>query len=161
MDQRAQQLINNLTQDIQSKFQDQSAYLQTLTQLMQQYQSVGLDLIQLKQKYAEIVKQYSMNNSFRPTPNTFPGVAPTTPTYSTEKMQMDSKQLAEMGELINDLENQKQLVYNQVRKVLEAIVVITTSAATTIDQVSVYLSQMIDNIGRGVYGSPTLRTSVV
>lgn len=160
MDQRSQQIINNLTQDIRGKFQGQNAYLQTLTQLMQQYEGVGLDLIQLKQKYVEIVKQYSANNDFHPAPHTFPGVVPTTPTFPIGKMQGDSKQLSEMGEVINDLEGQKQLIYGQVRQVLEAIISSTIAASNSIDQISMFLSQMIDDTGGGLYGSANLKSIV-
>ena len=160
MDQRSQQIISNLTQNIRGKFQDQNAYLQTLTQLMQQYEGVGLDLIQLKQKYAEIIRQYSAGNDFHPAPRTFPGIAPATPTYPLDKMQGDSKQVTEMGEVINDLEGQKTLIYGQVRQVLEAIVTSTIAASNTIDQVSMFLSQMIDDTGGGLYGSPTLKSIV-
>lgn len=162
MEARSQQIISSLTTDIKSKFQDQNAYLQTLSQLMQQYEGVSMDLIQMKMKYVEIVRQYSDSHDFRPTLSTFPGVAPNTPTYPLDKMQADSKQLAEMGNVINDLENQKQLIYNQVRKTLEAIVVTTTSASNTVDQISVFLSQMIDDSSlNGLYGSPTLKNLVI
>jgi hypothetical protein len=156
MDQRSQQIISNLSGTIQSKFRDQNAYLQNLSQLMQQYESAGIDLIQMKQKYVEIVQQYSTSsNDFHPTPSSFPGLAPAAPTYPVDKMQADSKQLSEMGEVINDLEGQKQLIYNQIRQTLQAIVVTTTSASNTIDQVSLFLSQMIED--NGIYGSPTLK----
>ena len=162
MDQRSQQIVSNLTQSIKDKFQDQNAYLQTLTQLMQQYESAGFDLIQLKQKYVEIVKQYSMNNDFHPAPASFPGIAPATPTFPIDRMQADSKQLQEMGEVINDLEGQKQLVYGQIRQVLEAIVSSTVTASNSIDQVSMFLSQMIEDVSlNGTYGSPTLKSLVV
>jgi RNase adaptor protein for sRNA GlmZ degradation len=162
MEARSQQIVTNLTQDVRGKFQDQNSYLQTLSQLMQQYESIGFDLIQLKMKYVEIVKQYSMNNDFHPTPNTFPGLIQAVPTFSPDKMQADSKQLQEMGEVINDLESQKQLVYNQIRQILEAIVVTTTSASTTIDQISIFLSQMINDVSLdGTYGSPTLKSLII
>jgi len=162
MESRSQQIISNLTEDIRKKFQDQNAYLQSLSQLMQQYESVSRDLIQLKIQYVEIVKQYSMNNDFRPVLGTFPGIVQSTPTFSTEKMQADSKQLQEMGGVINDLEGQKQLIYNQIRQTLEAIVTTTTSTSSTIDQISVFLSQMIDDVSlNGIYGSPTLKNLVI
>lgn len=161
MDQRSQQIISNLTQDIKTKFQDQNAYVQTLSQLMQQYEGVGLDLIQMKQKYVEIVKQYSANNDFHPSPMTFPGITPTAPTFSPDKMQTDSKQLQEMGEVINDLEGQKQLIYNQIRRTLEGIVTLTSGASNTIDQISMFLSQQIDDVGGGIYGSSTLKSLAV
>jgi len=162
MEGRSQQIISNLTEDVRGKFQDQNAYLQSLTQLMQQYESVGFDLIQMKMQYVEIVKQYSMNNDFHPTPGTFPGLVQSTPSFSPEKMQADSKQLQEMGEVINDLEGQKQLIYSQIRQTLEAIVVTATSASSTIDQISMFLSQMIDDVSlNGTYGSPTLKNLVI
>ena len=162
MDQRSQQIVSNLTETIRGKFQDQNSYLQTLSQLMQQYEGVGVDLIQMKQKYVEVVKQYSMNNDFHPAPAAFPGVAPAVPTFPIDKMQADSKQLQEMGEVINDLENQKQLIYGQIRQVLSAIVSTTTTASTTIDQLSLFLSQMIDDVSLGgTYGSSTLKSIVV
>ena len=160
MDQRSQAIVNNLTQTIRGKFREQNSYLQTLTQLMQQYEGVGLDLLQLKQKYVEIVKQYSANTQFHPHPHTFPGVVPTAPTFPAEKMQGDSKQLAEMGEIINDLEGQKTLIYGQVRQVLEAIISSTVTASNTIDQISLFLSQMIDDVGGGIYGSASLKSIV-
>jgi archaellum component FlaC len=161
MDQRSQTIISNLTETIRGKFQDQNAYLQTLSQLMQQYEGVALDLLQLKQKYVDIVKQYSMNNDFHPSPATFPGVAPSTPTFPIDKMQGDSKQLQEMGEVINDLESQKLLIYGQVRQVLEVIITATTTVSNTIDQVSMFLSQVIDDTGNGLYGSSTLKSMIV
>ena len=162
MDQRSQQIVSNLTETIRGKFQDQNSYLQTLSQLMQQYEGAGMDLIQMKQKYVEIVKQYSSNNDFHPAPASFPGIAPATPTFPIDKMQADSKQLQEMGAVINDLENQKQLIYGQIRQVLEAIVTATTTASSTIDQVSMFLSQMIDDVSLdGTYGSPSLKSMVI
>lgn len=160
MDERSQQIISNLTGQVKNKFKDQNAYLQNLSQLMQQYESVALDLLQLKQKYVEIVKQYSMSADFRPSTATFPGVVPAASTYPLDKMQADSKQLQEMGEVLNDLEKQKQLVYTQIRQVLGATVSATTSVSSTIDQVSIFLSQIIDDTGLGVYGSSTLKNIV-
>lgn len=162
MDKRVQNVITNLTNDVRNKFQDQNAYLQTLTQLLQEYESVGLDLIQLKIKYTEVVKQYSTDNNYTPSLKTFPGVVQTTPSYSPEKMQADSKQLLEMGKVINDLENQKELIYSQIRQTLEAIVVLTTSSSSIIDQVSLFLSQTIEDVSlNGTYGSPTLKSLVI
>lgn len=156
MDQRAQQIVNNLSETVRKKFQDQKNQLQVLSQLTEQYESVSADLIQLKQKYISIINQYSSNDVRRVPSSSFPGIA-ASPTYSMDKMQADSKQVQEMGSVLNNLESQKQLIYNQIRQTLEAVAATTITASNTVDQISIFLSQMIDDSSNGIYGSSTLK----
>jgi hypothetical protein len=161
MPNRTQQIIASLSQQMQERFQKANTDLPNLTALIGEYQSIVQDLISTKNKYVEIVKKYT-DRDFRPTPATFPGIVPSAPKYTNEAMKTDSKELIELGGTINELENQKELVRNQIRQLINSITTAFTSAAGDADQIDMFLSNVIqDNSLNGIYGSPNLNSLVV
>jgi len=153
---RAQQIVQQLGGEIDSKYTESVQALESLSQFLKQYKSVVTDLTQAKSKYADIVAKYS-DQAPAMAVSTFPGVASPTPAYSNKDMSVDSNQLSELGTLISEMEDQKELIQTQMRKLLGDV---NTSIATMTDEASqllVFLSQTIDDQSmNGLYGSPTL-----
>lgn len=153
---RAQAIVQQLGEEVSSKYSESAKALQSLSQFLEQYKSVIDDLTKAKTQYAEIVSRYS-DNSPKLAVSTFPGVAPPTPTYSNNEMQMDSSQLAELGSLISEMEDQKEIIQAQMRKLLGDVNTSIATMTDTASQILVFLGQTIDDISmNGVYGSATL-----
>lgn len=153
---RAQAIVQQLGEEVSSKYSESSKALQSLIQFLEQYKSVVDDLTQAKSQYVEIVSRYS-DNSPQLATSTFPGVAAPTPAYSNSEMQMDSNELTELGTLISEMDSQKEIIQTQMRKLLGDVNTSIAAMTDTASQIIVFLSQTIDDISmNGVYGSATL-----
>jgi hypothetical protein len=155
---RTQVIIQQLGEEVTTKYSESAKALHALSQFLEQYKSVVDDLTKAKSEYADIVSRYS-DNSPKLTVSTFPGVAAPTPTYSNSEMQMDSHQLNELGMLISEMEDQKEIIQTQMRKLLGDVNSSIAAMTDTASQVLVFLGQSIDDLSmNGVYGSATLST---
>lgn len=153
---RAQMIVQQLGEEVSAKYSESTKALQTLSQFLEQYKSVIDDLTQAKSQYADIVARYS-DNSPKLASSTFPGVAAPTPSYSNSEMQMDSHQLTELGTLISEMEDQREIIQNQMRKLLGDVNTSIATMTDTASQVLVFLGQNIDDLSmNGIYGSATL-----
>lgn len=156
---RGQMIIRQMSEDTAAKYAETKKALEGYLAFLQQYKSVVDDLIEAKAKYADIVSRYSRETQQTYSVSTFPGVAAPTPTYSNAEMQMDSNELSELGDLISEMEDQRELIQSQMHNLLQTINGSSAAMTDTASQVLVFLSQAIDNESRdGLYGSPTLNT---
>lgn len=153
---RAQMIVQQLGEEVSAKYAESSKALQSLVQFLEQYKSIVDDLTEAKSQYSDIVSRYS-DNSPKLASSTFPGVAIPTPTYSNSEMQMDSHQLTELGTLISEMEDQREIIQTQMRKLLGDVNTSIATMTDTASQILVFLSQTIDDMSmNGVYGSATL-----
>lgn len=153
---RAQVIVQQLGEEVSAKYSESAKALQTLMQFLEQYKSVVDDLTEAKTQYADIVSRYS-DNTPKMAVSTFPGVAPPTPTYSNSEMQMDSSQLTELGALISEMEDQKEIIQTQMRKLLGDVNTSIAAMTDTSSQILVFLGQRVDDLSmNGVYGSSNL-----
>ena len=151
-------IVQQLGEEVSSKYSESVKALQTLLHFLEQYKAIVDDLTQAKSQYADIVARYS-DNTPRSTTATFPGVAIPTPNYSASEMQMDSYQLTELGEMISEMEDQKEIIQTQMRKLLGDTNTSIATMTDTASQILVFLGQTIDDVSmNGVYGSATLNS---
>ena len=158
---RSQTIVSQLGEEVEVKYAEAQKNLEMIVQFMHQYKATVDDLIKAKSQYVEIIQQYTADQQVS-VPTTFPGIAPPMPQYSNSKMQMDSKELSELGTLISEMEDQKELITNQMQKLLDGINGGIIGMTDTASQILVFLSQNIeDNSMNGVYGSPTLQDALL
>ena len=153
--QRTAEIIKSLSLDMQNKFVDGMSYIQTLTAMFQQYKSIIDDLVQTKGRYVELVQRYTGVQDKRPSPSSLPGVMSGTPHYALPNMKADTAEIQKLATVIAELEAQKDLVYSQLRKLLEAVIGSTSNLIDTASQIDVFLSNQInDTNAGGLYGNP-------
>jgi len=159
--QRTADIIKQLSVDMQHKYTDGVSYIQTLTGMYQHYKTIADDLIKTKTRYVELVEKYSGVNSKLTTPATLPGIVSSRSLYDTQAMRADSQEIQELGDVVVELENQKDLVYSQIRKLLEAVITATSNLVDTTNQINSFLTNQITNANpTGVYGNHKIQNMV-
>jgi hypothetical protein len=150
---RTTAIIADRTQDINNKYNAGMAFIQTLTTMFQQYKSIVDDLLTAKQRYVELVLKYTSAQPQYSTPSSLPGLVSSSPISMLPDMQADSAEIRQLAALLNELEDQRALVYTQLRKSLEQIIGITSDVVDTASKIDMLLNNMIDKSnGSGVYG---------
>lgn len=151
------ELITELSKDMNQSFSNANQNIEFLKNLLAAYEGAVQDLIKVKQEYVTIVTKYSDSIVSRPSSQLLTGISTPLPRYPAQEMKADSIQLQKMGELVAELEDQKTLLNSQLRQLLSGVTQNISNAATTVEQINVFLDQNIrDSSNDGVYGSTSM-----
>lgn len=152
----SQEIINSLEQEMRNKLSTLPKDLETLKEWVVKYEGIVNDLLSAKAQYLIIVKKYSDELKPQVNPVLFTGLITPTPMYSSSEMKMDSAQLIDLGEVVEDLEKQKAMAYSQIRYLVNDAVKSITRATTAADEIDTFYSEAVQLSGGGVYGSTSM-----
>ena len=136
-----------------------SSILANLQKVYAEYSSVLSDLLQAKSKYISIVEKYLDNNNTSSVSNHFPGLLQTAAQFSQTEMEVDSKDMEQMANLVKELEFQKDSLEDQLERTFKASVYNIHQIEALSLQSSNYLDDLISEIG-DIYGNSSMQQLV-
>lgn len=161
-EQNNDRIVTELSSDVFKNLQAAHNNFSTLISLISSYSEILKDLISTKKQYVEIIKKYADTIDSSINPSFFTGVVAATPKYASSEMKLDSQALEEMGRVVSELENQKEIVYAQIQQKAQAGTHALANATSTSGQMEMFLNQLIqDSSGpENVYGSASMFKSI-
>jgi len=144
---------------VDDKYKTTSTHTASLQEFTKVYKETVVDLISAKQRYLQLVGKYSFADQHSARSLTMTGIAAMTPTYIDPNMASDTQEVQELGSVIIELEEQVNLAYARIRKLLELIVVSSSDLVDSYLAADKLMSEHIElSSGGGVYGhEPLLR----
>ncbi len=161
--QRAKEFISQTTQRTDRLSQETNSTLQSLTELFSQFTSVVKDLLQAKSKYISIVEKYvNENPQSTGLGNYFPGLTHKNAIKASipqEEMQVDSSEMENLAELVEDLGTQKEALQDQIERTFKKAVNDIHQIESLSTQSSQYLDTLAEEFGE-IYGNSKMHQLV-